>query len=236
MELLEGRIPAPKVSGNTDTTRHGWQSQTPRVVTGSARPCPVEPELSHLCRSITQLIHSLQVELHHSLEAECMTLAPRIREHRVQLLGTLQSRKVELEGPGKELAEAFVDLLGGLELFARRLQALPVEMARLERRRIVKLLASWEDRAEISPHVPSIAASQRRESADEVVANVEVLTRQELAVLRLLAKGAGTREIADALTISPTTVKKHVSHLLEKLEVKDRLTAVLRGQELGLVP
>jgi DNA-binding NarL/FixJ family response regulator len=52
------------------------------------------------------------------------------------------------------------------------------------------------------------------------------LTRRELQVLRLLADGRDTREIADALYISPRTVDNHVASMLSKLEVRSRAAAV----------
>jgi non-specific serine/threonine protein kinase len=52
------------------------------------------------------------------------------------------------------------------------------------------------------------------------------LTRRELQVLRLLADGRDTREIADALYISPRTVDNHVASMLSKLGVRSRAAAV----------
>jgi len=51
------------------------------------------------------------------------------------------------------------------------------------------------------------------------------LTSRELEVLRMVAKGLGNKEIAAALNIARFTVKLHVSHVLEKLNVKDRTEA-----------
>jgi len=55
------------------------------------------------------------------------------------------------------------------------------------------------------------------------------LTPREQHVLRMLATGAGTREIADSLFISPTTVRTHVRNLLHKMRVHSRLEAVLNA-------
>ncbi len=59
------------------------------------------------------------------------------------------------------------------------------------------------------------------------------LTRRESEILRLMAGGFNNREIADALGASEGTVKNHVSSILSKLGVRDRVRAVLRGVELG---
>ncbi len=63
----------------------------------------------------------------------------------------------------------------------------------------------------------------------------ESLTEREREVLRALAKGLSNREIAEQLVIGEGTVKTHVSNLMGKLEVRDRVQAVLKAQELGLI-
>jgi LuxR family maltose regulon positive regulatory protein len=65
---------------------------------------------------------------------------------------------------------------------------------------------------------------------------IEPLTARELEVLRLLAAGAPNRAIAEQLVVTPETVKKHLSHLFDKLEVANRTQAVTRARELGLLP
>jgi DNA-binding NarL/FixJ family response regulator len=53
-------------------------------------------------------------------------------------------------------------------------------------------------------------------------------------VLRLLAKGATNREIAEQLCVSEGTVKNHVSSILSRLGLRDRLQAALFAHEHGL--
>lgn len=61
------------------------------------------------------------------------------------------------------------------------------------------------------------------------------LTRREREVLRLLAAGLSTTDIAASLGISPITARNHVTSLIEKLEVKTRLQAVVVATRRGLL-
>ena len=61
------------------------------------------------------------------------------------------------------------------------------------------------------------------------------LTSRELEVLRMVAKGMGNKEIAAALDIAEVTVKLHVSHLMDKLEAKDRTEAATIALQRGII-
>ena len=61
------------------------------------------------------------------------------------------------------------------------------------------------------------------------------LTRREHDVLRLIVLGQTNREIADTLSLTVSTVKTHVEHVIGKLDVSDRTQAAVRAIELGLV-
>jgi DNA-binding NarL/FixJ family response regulator len=60
------------------------------------------------------------------------------------------------------------------------------------------------------------------------------LTERELDVFRLIARGLTNVEIGQELYISDTTVKTHITHILQKLELRDRVQAVVLAYETGL--
>ena len=64
---------------------------------------------------------------------------------------------------------------------------------------------------------------------------LDELSARELEVLSLIARGSNNREVAEALYLSPFTVKTHVSRILRKLQARDRVQLVVLAYQAGLV-
>jgi DNA-binding NarL/FixJ family response regulator len=61
------------------------------------------------------------------------------------------------------------------------------------------------------------------------------LSEREKQILKMVARGASNKEIAEELVIAEGTVKNHLSNIFDKLEARDRMQAVLKSKELGIL-
>jgi DNA-binding NarL/FixJ family response regulator len=66
-------------------------------------------------------------------------------------------------------------------------------------------------------------------------AQLQVLTARELETFTLIAQGLSNAEIAETLFVSTTTVKTRVARILSKLQLRDRVQAVVLAYETGII-
>ena len=99
----------------------------------------------------------------------------------------------------------------------------------------VRIVAAGE--ALLAPSITRrvIAEYSQRAAPRKNDAGLDQLTERELEVLRLLATGKSNAELATHLYLGEGTVKTHVSHLLGKLGLRDRVQAVVFAYESGVV-
>jgi DNA-binding NarL/FixJ family response regulator len=98
----------------------------------------------------------------------------------------------------------------------------------------IRVVASGE--ALIAPSVTKrLIAEFARRPEVAAVKGLNDLTERELEVLAQVARGLSNTEIAEELYVSEATVKTHVSHILTKLHLRDRVQAVVAAYESGLV-
>lgn len=99
----------------------------------------------------------------------------------------------------------------------------------------IRTVASGE--ALLAPSVTRrlIESFVQRQPARALPRAIEQLTAREREVLELMARGLSNAEIAETFVVSETTVKTHVAHVLGKLDLRDRVQAVVFAYECGLV-
>jgi DNA-binding NarL/FixJ family response regulator len=129
-----------------------------------------------------------------------------------------------------ELDEYVFDALGaGASAFL--LKAAPPE----DLVRAIRVVASGD--ALLAPSVTRRLIEEfakRPEPLARKAKQLETLTERERDVLREVARGLTNAEIAARLHVAETTVKTHVAHVLDKLQLRDRVQAVILAYEEGL--
>ncbi|MGB3306928.1 MAG: tetratricopeptide repeat protein [Thermomicrobiales bacterium] len=149
-------------------------------------------------------------------------------------------------------------LFGASDAIRKEIAVFPVERLRAAREAAMcqceralgkaAFSAAWQAGAALSAEeavsrMASVAralATTQEDSTPQVIAGSDtapasLLTEREMDVLRLLAEGQSTAEIAETLFISPRTATTHVTHILAKLDVNSRAGAVAAAIRQGLV-
>ena len=101
---------------------------------------------------------------------------------------------------------------------------------------IVSMLGAVADgEAALSPDLASSMLAEAHGSDAGASTAERLLTQREEEVLKLIADGAATPEVAAALYISTKTVRHHLSSIYEKLDSRDRTQAVIRAVRMGII-
>jgi LuxR family maltose regulon positive regulatory protein len=165
------------------------------------------------------------------------------RNVRVIEIGLLKALALQAQG---NIADALVSLeqsmlLAQPERYIRLFIEQGEPMARLLQKAVsqkiasncaAKLLSVFDDSSSPAPRaVPEMPAT----SVSQHLSMIEPLTRREVEILQLICAGYSNREIAERLSVTLNTVKKHTSHIYGKLDVKSRTQAIARAQEIGLL-
>ena len=137
-------------------------------------------------------------------------------------------------------AEALMVIRGPRPQAQAALDAAVELCARLRAEPLAAELRGLARRARLTPAVPSPEGVEGPEAgapaAPVPAENPFSLTERELEILRLLGAGLTNREISETLFISQHTAGVHVSHILGKLGVANRVMAAALAERLGLVP
>ncbi len=159
-----------------------------------------------------------------------------IRMPRMDGLSLLRTMSRSLEPlPATIILTTFDDeeaVLEGLRLGARGYLLKDVSFEKLAS--AIRVVASGGTL--ISPAVTErLLRGFRKRHVSQVPPSVETLTPREHEVLCLMSGGFNNAEIASALNLTEGTIKNHVSNVLSKLSVRDRVRAILRGIEIGII-
>jgi DNA-binding NarL/FixJ family response regulator len=105
------------------------------------------------------------------------------------------------------------------------------DVEQFELKRSIRLVARGE--AAIDPKVGARLMERLRSRPGATSAPESPLTGQQRGILRLLADGRSTREIAAELTLSENTVKGYIQEIFRRLDVNNRVAAVMRASRAG---
>ena len=149
--------------------------------------------------------------------------------------GVEATRRIKAEGPQIHILALTSFCTDDLVFSVLRAGAVGYILKDSDPRNLVRAIREAR-RGESSLH-PSAAQRvlQGFHGSGKVLAETPVLTPREVEVLKLVAKGHTDQEIARSLTVSPATVRTHVSNILARLHLANRVQAALYALKSGLV-
>lgn len=107
------------------------------------------------------------------------------------------------------------------------------DIERLDLKRSIRAVARGEAAIDTKVTATVLAQLRRSPPASEPLATPDLLSAQQLVILRLVAQGLSSREIASQLYLSENTVKGYVQEILHRLGVKNRTEAVMVAVKQG---
>ena len=122
---------------------------------------------------------------------------------------------------------------GYLRCFVEEGEAMAILLYKLRERQCKVGPTPYLDRVLATFPKPSQPKRMGKQTSDQSL--LELLSEREQQVLELLAQGASNQEIAQELVVVVDTIKRHISHILAKLGVQNRVQAVRQARMLGLL-
>ncbi len=147
----------------------------------------------------------------------------------IQTLGAIRKRDASQKVLMLTISQNDDDLIGAIVAGANGYVLKNAEPDTLKN----TILQVYAGNSVLSPEVTArVLQAVRRSQTDR---NRGLLSEREVEVLKCLARGQTTAQIAGVLFISENTVKTHIRHILEKMEVNNRAEAVARAAQMDLL-
>lgn len=147
----------------------------------------------------------------------------------IQTLGAIRKKDVSQKVLMLTISQNDDDLIGAIVAGANGYVLKNTEPKTLKN----TILQVYAGNSVLSPEVTArVLQAVRRSQAER---NRGLLSEREVEVLKCLARGQTTSQIARVLFISENTVKTHIRHILEKMEVNNRAEAVARAAQMDLL-
>ncbi|MCK5468856.1 MAG: hypothetical protein KAI99_10105, partial [Cyclobacteriaceae bacterium] len=157
--------------------------------------------------------------------------------HWIELL-VYQSILYDKQGKNKESSEALLKAISLAE--PGKAKAYFVEMGKPIMEIFNKMQAEKKEHAYVRELISTISTTPF-DHVEEIAKEppkkikVNVLTRREIEILQCVAEGLRNKEIAEKLFNSEETIKKHIYNMFIKMNVKNRLSLVIKSRELGIL-